>query len=337
MKLRFIQKNLEKLFYQYGVIIGRHPLPFLLVPIFITLCAAMGMARFTFINDSEFLYTPKNGQAKTERKFFIDNFPEDQENYFSAARKNTEDGSLIVLIAKSANGGNVFSKAAIQYAIDVDAAIKKISVAYNEEILTYGQICAKRNGSCSINAFLEILNYKAENIETINITFPFHFSVFLGNALGGVTTNQQGVVINAEMISMPYFAKCVNDIDIEKANLWLGAVKEYLLEQENQEKLFFYTTISPDEEVQLNQFSLAPKFAAAFVILLLFCILSCMSSDWVFSTPWVAVGGEVSAFMATITAFGLCMACGLPLYISLGVTPFIVIGKSVVIQNIVAL
>ena len=334
MGLRFIQRRLEELFYKYGVFIGRHPLPFLLIPTIITLCAAAGIARFTFIKDSEFLYSPKNGQAKSERKFFIDSFPEDQEDYFTAVRKNTGDGILFVLIAKSVNRENILSKDAIQYALDVDDAIKKISVEYNEEIFTYDQLCAKWNGSCSGNAFLEIFYYKADNIEKLNITFPFYYSIFLGRILGGVTTNDQGQVINAEMINMPYFTKCLSDVDIEKTNLWLSAVKDYLLEEENQEKVFFYTTISPDEELQLSHVSLVPKFAAAFVILLLFCVLSCMSSDWVFSTPWVAVGGEASALMATVTALGLCMACGFQLFLDIGVTPFIVIGKYIIPQNI---
>ena len=327
MKLNCVQKGLENLFFKYGMLIGRKPLPFLLVPILITMLSLTGFVRFAFLTDSEYLYTPKNGEAKDERQFFLDKFPEDQDNNFLALRKNTVAGTLHVLIVKSEEGGNVLTKEVVQFAVDIDAEIKKRSITYQGDVLVYDDLCARFNDSCSPNVFLEILEYNPQHVDVLNITFPFFNSIFLGRTLGAVTVDSDGITTNAEAISMSYFTKCITDEEIEKGNLWLTEVKNYILEQTNSGKVFLYTSLSFDEELDSSYRNLIPKFATAFVILLLFCVLSCMAIDWVYSKPWVALGGEAGALMATVTAGGLLLASGLELHVAVGITPFIVLGK----------
>ena len=330
MKFDCVQKGLEKLFFKYGMLIGRKPLPFLLVPVLITIFSLTGFLRFAILTDSEYLYTPKNGEAKVERQFFLDKFPEDQDNNFYALRKSTVAGTLHVLIVKSEEGGNVLTEEIVEYAVDIDAEIKKRSIRYQGDVLVYDDLCARLNDSCSPNVFLEILEYNPQHVDALNITFPFFNSVFLGQTLGDVTVNGDGIATNAEAIMMSYFTKCISDEEIDKGNMWLTEVKNYLLEQANSEKVYFYTSLSFDEELDTSYTNLIPNFAIAFVILLLFCVLSCMTSDWVYSKPWVALGGEAGALLATITACGLLLGFGLELFLGVGITPFIVLGKRLI-------
>ena len=328
MKFDCAQKGLEKLLFKYGMLIGRKPLPFLMVPILITMLSLIGFARFSFLTDSEYLYTPKNGEAKVERQFFIDKFPEDQDNNFSALRKSTIAGNLQVLIVKSEEGGNVLTEEVVQYAIDIDTEIKKRSIIYHGDVFVYNDLCARFNDSCSPNIFLEILEYNPKQVEVINVTFPTFNSIFLGRTLGDVTVNGDGIITNAEAFMMSYFTKSISDEEIEKGNMWLTEVKNYLLEQTYSGKVYFYTSLSFDEELESSYITLIPNFAIAFVILILFCVLSCMTSDWVYSKPWVAFGGEVGALFAVVTACGILLGFGLELYACVGLTPFIILGKN---------
>ena len=327
MKLSRVRKGLEKVFYKYGMIIGKHPLPFLLIPIIITSLCSIGFVPFSFRDDSEFLYTPKNGQAKIDRSFFQRVFPEDHENYFSPQRKNTGEGTLNILITKSADGGNVLSEDVIQHAVDIDKAIREITITHSGKQCNYSSLCSKWNHLCTPNIFLELLAYTPESIHTLNLTYPFFEAVFLGSTLADVKVDSNGHVMHAEVIAMHYFIKCGNEEDTKRGNIWLTAVKEYLLEHETDGRTYFYTSITFDEELEKSYIAVIPKFAAAFVILLLFCMLSTMSSDCVYSKPWVALASAVGAFMATITACGFLVACGWEVFTLIGMTPFIAIGK----------
>ena len=328
MKLDIVQKVLEKIFYKYGMQVGKHPLPFLLIPILVALLSATGFIRLKFRNESEYLYSPTNGKGKDERAFFQKVFPENQEDYFSPSRKNTADGILNVLIAKSEEGGNVLSKDIIQHALEADEAIRKITIEYSGETFQYSTLCGQWNESCIPNIFLDILAYTPENVNRVNITYPFYEGIYLGDTLGGVQVDSEGYVIHAEAMIMSYFTRCLSEEDIEKGDIWLTAVKKHLIDHYTDEKVYFYTSITFDEELGQSYVSVMPRFAAAFIILLLFCILSTMSTDWVYSKPWVALASAVGALLATVTACGFLMACGWELFALVGLTPFVVIGKS---------
>ena len=45
------------------------------------------------------------------------------------------------------------------------------------------------------------------------------------------------------------------------------------------------------------------------------------------SKPFAAMGGELAAAFAIVTSLGLMSACGLPFASTVGVMPFLIIGK----------
>ena len=64
----FIDRPLRTLFSRLGKYIGRHPYPFLIIPLVISACLSLGLKYFEIETDTEYLVTPKNGPAKHERK-----------------------------------------------------------------------------------------------------------------------------------------------------------------------------------------------------------------------------------------------------------------------------
>lgn len=79
-------------------------------------------------------------------------------------------------------------------------------------------------------------------------------------------------------------------------------------------------------ELEENTRSIVPYFSSAFILMALFSVVTCMMTDWVRSKPWLGLLGNVSAAMATVAAFGLCIYLGFD-FIGLNLAaPFLMIG-----------
>ncbi|MFH4982116.1 hypothetical protein AB6A40_008825 [Gnathostoma spinigerum] len=61
-------RPLERVFYNYGKFVTRHPLPFLLLPVLITLGSFPGLLYFHSEDDIWDIYSPLNGISRKEAK-----------------------------------------------------------------------------------------------------------------------------------------------------------------------------------------------------------------------------------------------------------------------------
>jgi hypothetical protein len=76
--LTCVDRTLHASFYQLGLTVGRRPGYFLIVPILLTLFCITGFQRIKYEIDPEYLFSPMNGEGKTERavveSFFKPNY-----------------------------------------------------------------------------------------------------------------------------------------------------------------------------------------------------------------------------------------------------------------------
>lgn len=80
-------------------------------------------------------------------------------------------------------------------------------------------------------------------------------------------------------------------------------------------------------ELEANTKTVVPYFTSTFIIMGLFSVVTSMMTDWVRSKPWLGLLGNISAAMATVAAFGLCIYLGVD-FIGLNLAaPFLMIGK----------
>lgn len=80
-------------------------------------------------------------------------------------------------------------------------------------------------------------------------------------------------------------------------------------------------------ELEANTKTVVPYFASTFIIMGMFSVVTCMMTDWVRSKPWLGLLGNISAAMATVAAFGLCIYLGID-FIGINLAaPFLMIGK----------
>ena len=73
-----------------------------------------------------------------------------------------------------------------------------------------------------------------------------------------------------------------------------------------------FSSLSMERELENNTNSVIPFFALNLGVMIAFCIITCMMTDWVKSKPFLGLLGIVSAVLATIAALGLVMYCGIP-------------------------
>ena len=196
-----IEKPLSKGFKKLGLVVGKYPWVFLLLPL--VLSGGLGVG-FYFLgereaSDIENQFTPTNGQAKTEREYVKTYFPHSDE--FSQLRLNTE-GTYASLIVFSYSNNDLLSNNLFRKVIDLDHKVLNITTELRES--TYADLCAKKNGTCASNAVLDIAS-KADNT---SIEYPFHRGEFLGSTIGGVTLKSNSKAIqSAEAVRLFYFLK----------------------------------------------------------------------------------------------------------------------------------
>lgn len=203
-----------------GKSVGSNPWWFLIAPLIVS--AALGSGFYftqdRISNNIEEEFTPFNGPAKTERKYFSEMFPED-DSMFSSLRQTT-DGNYATLIATSET--NILTVKMLEEILMLDSKIKNMLVEFDKESFKYEGICAKVMKNCISNIILDIIQYNAENIKAVTLTFPWYHNgstnLPLYTSLGGVTQGDTSVVESAKAIQLYYYLKEGNKT---KNDLWL--------------------------------------------------------------------------------------------------------------------
>ena len=178
-----IEQPIRRYFRKHGNYVAKHPYPFFLIPLILSACLGFGLKYFQLETDTEYLVTPKNGEAKTERKVITRNFDLDPAEHFLPERGAVLDGFLDIIIA-SKNGDHVLTSGHVRAIHKLDAFVREVSaqddVNYN---YTYDSICARWNEKCTVQPILAIYN-NASLADYVPLTYPWFNNIFLGNLLG---------------------------------------------------------------------------------------------------------------------------------------------------------
>jgi len=221
-----IERPLSLAFEKLGRVVGKHPCVFILLALYVA--AALGVG-FIFLqdreaNDIEDQFTPVNGPAKLERAIVVENFPRSEE--FSQLRLSSE-GTYASLIITDLRGENILTEAAFNDIIELDGRVKNITSGN-----TFENLCAKTKGRCMSNAILDIINYNAAEIISLNIKYPMNNDMFLGTTIGGVELKpDSSELTSAKAVRLFYFL----DEKKTKENLyWLDGFLKLLSNYKEQ-------------------------------------------------------------------------------------------------------
>lgn len=216
-----IERPLRICFEKMGHFIGSHPWWFLIAPLILSTSLGSGfyLLEDRMSNGIEEQFTPVDGQAKMERKYIQETFP-GNDSMFSRLRLST-DGDYATLIATSDR--NILTVESLQDILDLDFKVRSMVVYYGNQSFEYVDVCAEVMGSCTSNDILDIVEYNANNIDTVNLTFPWYYSDFrsfsLYLTLGSVKLyKDSSLVESAKAIQLHYYLREDNK---SKTDLWL--------------------------------------------------------------------------------------------------------------------
>ena len=93
-----------------------------------------------------------------------------------------------------------------------------------------------------------------------------------------------------------------------------------------------FSSLTLEVELENNTNSVLPFFTLNVGIMIAFCVVTCMMTDWVKSKPLLGFMGVVSAILGTIAALGLAVYIGIPFTGINLAAPFLMLGKSLFLQ-----
>lgn len=329
----FLDKFLKKWFYRLGFFIGENPGYFLIIPLLLTALCASGFQTVNIVADPEYLFSPSDGEAKTERAILESHFPTNYSQFDpSRASRGGRFGRLIVT---AADGGSILRSQVWRELSFLNDVVKNISIQWEETNLGYKDICAKAlNGYCWGNEILELGAY-IEDIESreLNLTYPIWLSpdTFKAYAFpmffGGFHLTEDSTIEGIEAVSLFYFLDTTEPWMIKRGSTWeasfLASVNSLNLTNLVIER---FSSLTLETELENNTNSVIPYFSLNIGIMVLFCIITCMMTDWVKSKPLLGLMGVVSAIFGSIAAFGLVMYLGME-FIGINLAaPFLMLG-----------
>ncbi|XP_015666115.1 patched domain-containing protein 3 [Protobothrops mucrosquamatus] len=345
MAIRFcrtdcLQEPLSRALRALGASVGTYPWPYLLVPLVISGALSVG---FIFLpsrqpNDLEEQFTPIEGPAKIERSFVQKYFHIDDANHFSPERLSTEGAYATLIAVAAGRHGSLLTREAFAELLKIDQAVHGIQAAG----LSFDRLCARNLGICiSPNPLLSIVQDNPGYIEVLrpNLTFPvFRNRVFLGFFLGGVTLGSGNEparsLLGARAVRLIYFLQMNDPSKREASNLWLeaflqriplivGALNLTVL------KVAYFTSLSRQNELENLAKGVIPLVSIAYLLTIVFSIISCARLDCVRTKLWVAFFGVFSAGLSVISSFGLMLFYGVPFVITAANSPFLILGIGV--------
>ncbi|XP_028660185.1 patched domain-containing protein 3 [Erpetoichthys calabaricus] len=329
-----IEKPVCAALQKLGRVVGRHPWWFFLIPLFVS--AGLGSG-FYFLkqaeaNDIEDQFTPVGGPAKAERHLVSQYFPTNESTF--TPQRLTTDGSFAAFIAVD-QSGNILSEEALSEVLRIDSVIRNITVSESGHAFNYMDICAQKHGDCVPNPVLEALGNNASNAESLVFQYPMMNTktgpVFLGMALGGVKTDDNGTVLSAKAIRVIYYLK---ESEVERSDVWLREFMRVFCGNDSGfemklNQVSYFTSLSRQDEFEANSKKVIPLFSITYFLAIFFSIVSCLRFDCVRNKAWVAAFGVFSAGLSVLSGFGLLLYCGMPFAMTVANSPFLILGIGV--------
>lgn len=337
MSCDFVDRVLSKNFEKLGRKIAETPGHFIITPLLVIAILTTGIQRLKYEDDPAYLFAPLDGRSKTDRAVIDTIFPMNYSDNFHPGR-TTKFGRFGHIILVPKDGGNVLRSEIFEEIVRLDEYIKNMTIEYDDEEYQYKDLCAKQQGKCFNNDILEFAP-KIKEIEAreYHLKYPIWVNgdllkvFFFPINLGGVKTDEEGMVETASAAGLYYFL----DVSIKRGDvrggLWEDAFLKHLdsFPAENITIAKFVST-SLKDELDSNTHIVLPFFSITVFVMGAFSVITCLMTDWVRSKPWLGLLGCLSAGISVAGAFGLCMYAGVEMISINLAAPFLMLGKRAV-------
>ncbi|XP_067133283.1 patched domain-containing protein 3-like [Centruroides vittatus] len=329
MKLNYLNVTLSKRLKELGLLIGRNPSYFVIIPVFVSMVLATGLSKWHEEKNLKHLFEPKNTRHVTEEDSIEKLFPMNLSSGAYMERMNREPNIAIVLVTAK-DKDTVFRRDVFREIIELDKIIQNIKT---EENFAYKDLCARNNKRCLENSILLMSDgiQMMEN-ETYSIKYPlskkgkYDFEL-MSLFLGGVETNEEDYVKSAKALRLYYYLNDNSKLQRRRAKEWQYLFLD-LIESSTFKYIIVdrYTSITIEEELSKVVNRVFPRIPIAMLIIVIFSMLTCLYNSWIESKPWIGVIALISGGMSLASSFGLVMYFNTPFVAPAGSIPFLIIG-----------
>ncbi|XP_021509884.1 patched domain-containing protein 3 [Meriones unguiculatus] len=337
-----LEAPLSRCFLRLGGAVGMHPWLFLLGPVLLT--AALGTGLIFLPKGKENLeeqYTPIGSPAKAERRFVQGHFSTNDTFRFSASRTSSEANFASILVVSLTD--SLLEQEVFAEVTRLDEAVQALTVDQeNGTQILYQDVCARYKVLCVPPNPLLYSWQLDKSLDLRDITFPMYnlssqlvylAGFFGGNVLGQPVGRSRRLVASRAM-RLLYYLKTEDPTDSERSEAWLthfldhfNDVKSSLALEEIE--VVYFTSLSRQLEFEATSKTVIPLFHLAYILIILFAVVSCYRLDCVRNKMWVAVFGVFSVAMSVVSGFGLMLHIGVPFVIIVANSPFLILGVGV--------
>ena len=281
-----IERRLRHLFAAWGRIVARHPWPLFLLPIFITMGLSVGFFFITIETSQEKLYTPMNGQAKSERKTVENLFSSVSWEAHTTPARLTELARYVQVIFTKNDDETVLTTDLLEKASDVHQMVLNHVTSFKGATYEYEDLCVMWHGSCLANNVLSLYKNNPNYFIDSNITYPYVLLPddnvgFLGSELGGVELFNEdefepefSPVRSAQAFRLLYYLKSegnFDEINTEFESFVMNGVREMSADWDDVSAIPFAARTS-DDEVKAATLESCVLFPIASTLLLIFTV-----------------------------------------------------------------
>uniref|UniRef100_A0A0R3S0D2 SSD domain-containing protein n=1 Tax=Elaeophora elaphi TaxID=1147741 RepID=A0A0R3S0D2_9BILA len=322
---------LESIYQHYGRYVAKHPLPFLISPVIITLLATAGLPRFHIDNDIWNIYSPINGLSRAEEK----------------ALKRFEYASgvhhyRLQILVNRKDGGDLMNENNTDEMLRMDRFIvNNITVTDGYKFFTYRNICGvycNESNDIVLTFIKAAINMNGRSSSSLAFTFPkariFEKHIFIGYSVGNLHLSQHDpAVIDGFKLFIFHFMVNLNfPHGARIAKNFESQLRKLLVLATYESKDLEYALFSRDREIEeQGQITLAalPFLGVTSLVLITFMIISLTDFPLRNSQHIEAVCAVLSPGMALVTSWGILWGMGLPFSNILTAVPFLVVTVGV--------
>ncbi|XP_072043168.1 patched domain-containing protein 3-like [Amphiura filiformis] len=332
MKFDCVEKHLRVLFSAHGKLVGKHPAPFIIIPLLLTVMLAAGMfTHFTKENDPEALYGPQGSESLRNRDVLEDMYS-DVVDENMLPRHQLRIGRSGWLIVTPKTDDNILTIPNMKEVLRLHRRVMNVTIQQDDAYYTFEDLCLKWNGECHENEILALLDYTGF-LENVSLTYPFAMNsngerFLTGGLLGGVTLQGKNMIEKAEALLLAYPLRYDTNEEVENGLKWERTFL-YQMEHFISDKLNVYrfAIVSVTEDLGESTGVPLDLVVSGVFIVAAFCILSTTMLDWVRSKPLLAILGLFTAGLSLGSTFGLLAFIGIPYASTAASMPFLILAS----------
>lgn len=322
---------LSKTYKKLGYLVAERPLLFIVVPIIISGLMSSGFHRVRYEQDFKYLYNPIDSESVRAKQLVEDKFRMNYSRDFELGRM-PDFNNLVLLIITANDGGSMLRKDMFEEVLEINKIIEGIKLNKDNRTWSYNDLCAKNGKYCFRNEILthgiRISNvHKGYRIIKYPITTSAYTIIPYSSNLGGVTVDEYDYVTSAKAVRLLYVLDATDPqkmkLNGEWEDLFLSVINNITAENIT---IYKFSSNAVKWEFTRTVLAAIPLYVMLVIIMVIFSMVTCCTTDWIVSKPWLGIIGIVSVVLALGSGFGFTIYCGFP-FIDISLTvPFLLLG-----------